>query len=230
MFTVIIVYIFKTFFPEFIQPQPDAGNHPLELIIPGNNEKIYNIIDNQAGNTVTVYPEISHDKVKELLAAVEIPDSYYWYYESFIYSARRSRESDGILKFENGDYRIEIYSPDGNLKKTVIETAGSTLVQTYESTASKSVEFSAQSVSAFSEAGVPEAATFISSGGEDYAYSLIESEYGTLLYAEFTSEKDGYRQNEEYYISLDYGIVVQAYCYENDMLIYSLKTTALYKL
>ena len=46
---------------------------------------------------------------------------------------------------------------------------------------------------------------------------------------EFTSKDGDYSQLQKYTLSLDFGIVTEAYCYENDVLIYELTTNALSK-
>lgn len=133
--------------------------------------------------------------VKELISDVEMPESYYWYFKSTIYSSKKSRSYEGIMKFDKGNYRIELYSDSGDLEKTVIEDSGIISVQTYSGNANIA-EFSASSTTVFAEAGVPSASAFIESDGEIYSYSLIESEYGTLLYAEFESKKDNFSQTD----------------------------------
>jgi hypothetical protein len=202
---------------------------PDKTVLPGDDEKIYNSLRNEQYDTISVYPDISFDTVKELISDVEMPESYYWYFKSTIYSSKKSRSYEGIMKFDKGNYRIELYSDSGDLEKTVIEDSGIISVQTYSGNANIA-EFSASSTTVFAEAGVPSASAFIESDGEIYSYSLIESEYGTLLYAEFESKKDNFSQTEQYYISLDYGIVVRADCYENGVLVYSLKTASLYEI
>lgn len=199
---------------------------PNRSVLPGDEEKIYESLHGGDVPAVTVYPDLSEETVMSLLKTAEMPASFCWYYRSTLYSTRRSRTRTGILKFEQENRRVELYAPDGTLEKTVTENDGKVSVRTVDGSA----DFSSGAVSMFAEAGVPEVASFLENAGDDWTFSLVESDYGTLLYAEFLHEKGAYRQLEQYYISLDYAIVVRADCYENDVLVYSLNTTALYEL
>ena len=174
---------------------------------------------------MTVFPDISSDQVKVLLENVNVPESYAWYFRSTLHSARSSVSENGIMLFSDDSYKLELFDENSNLKKTVVQEGGNVSVAIGDNNA----EF-ASSADAFEEAGVPSLSDFMSSELNDFNFSLVESNIGSLLYAEFVSTKGKYSQSEQYYISLDYGIVVRADCYENGTKIYSLETTALYEL
>ncbi len=199
-----------------------------KTVLPGDDEKIYESIRGNVHDTVNIVPGITHDTVKEMLSTLEVPNAFCWYYDSTVYSSKKSSTVSGILKLDNENYRIELYSADGTLSKTIIGESESVTVQNnIHGTLS---EFNSESTDMFSEAGVPDVSMFSTDAGTGFEYTLVTSEYGTLLYAEFETAKDGYSQSEQYYISLDYGIVIRADCYENDNIVYSLSTTALYEL
>ncbi len=210
----------------------NVSDLPDKIQLPGNNNKIYSSLNHEIFEDTHVYPSVSHENVKQLLRALETPSVYYWYYNSSIISSAKVRTTSGIMKYNNGNYMIENYSGDtnGNLEKTVIEENGVVSVQTYNNSQTSISEFDSETTNAFIEAGVPDISAFINSDGENFRYTLHDSEYGKLLYAEFTSEKDGYSQEQHYYISLDFGIVIKAECYENGTLIYALNTLTLYEL
>ncbi len=203
-----------------------------KIQLPGNNDKIYSSLNRENPEDNHVYPNISHENVKELLRALDTPRVYYWYYNSTIVSSAKERTTSGIMRYNNGNYMIENYSGDtsGNLEKTIIEENAIVTVQTYNNSQTSISEFNSESTNAFIEAGVPDISAFISNDGENFKYTLHDSEYGKLLYAEFTSDKDSYTQEQRYYISLDFGIVIKAECYENGSLIYALNTLTLYEL
>lgn len=195
-------------------------------VLPGDGDVIYESLHDAPRESVCLFPDVTHETVKELIANVDSPSSYCWYYTSTLYSSRKDMSRHGILIRNDGKYKIEQYDANNRLVRTVTLENGSLTV---DADGSRS-EFSPEQTSLFAEAGVPDANTFLTSSGEEFNYTLVESDYGTLLYAEFVSAKDGYEQTETYYISLDYGIVVRADCYENGTLIYSLETNALYEL
>jgi hypothetical protein len=197
-------------------------------VLPGDEEKIYQSISGIPTDSVTLIPDITHQQVKELMSHLTVPDAFCWYYSHTLYSSKKSSTSSGILKMDEGSYRIESYTPDGVLTKTIVGEGDSISVSNnLYSTVS---EFPSSTTSVFVEAGVPDIQRFISDDGLDFEYTLVNSDYGTLIFAEFVSDKNGYVQRQEYYISLDYGIVIKADCYENNNIIYALTTTALYEL
>lgn len=210
----------------------DTPDIPGKVQLPGDNEKIYASLESEKNEDSHVYPDISHETVKELLGALETPDIYYWYYNSTVISSTKERTTNGILKYNNGTYMIEKYSGDteSKLEKTVVLRDGVVTVQTYDRQQASVAEFNAETTSAFIEAGVPEISTFTSDEGAGFRYSIHDSEYGKLIYAEFESKKENYSQEQRYYISLDFGIVIKAECYENGSLVYALNTITLYEL
>lgn len=196
-----------------------------KVVLPGDDEKIFSSLNGKPNESVTVFPDIPAEKVKELLRDIEIPESFCWYYTHTLNSSRTFVKESGIARFDVDSYKIEVYDESSHLKKTVIEDNSIVSVDIN----GNSKEFSSLFTDAFKEAGVPSLSDFLHSDSLDLKYSLVESEYGSLLYAEFVSHKNGYSQVEQYYISLDYGIIVRADCFENGILIYNLETNALYE-
>lgn len=227
----VVAAVSFAYFTDFIKPEGNIlGNIstdiPQKNVLPGDDEKIIASLNGEKIEGITVFPEISHDKVKLLLKDVSLRESFCWYFKSTLYSSKKSVTEHGTVKFDSGNYRIELFDAAMSLKKTIIQENDVVFVRTD----TESSEFSAMFTNVFNEAGVPGVSDFVSSGEQDYVFTLIESDYGTLLFAEFINSKNEYSIKEQYYISLDFGIVVRADCYENERLVYSLETTALYEL
>ena len=204
--------------PERKDPQTDSSES--HTVLPGDGNILYDSLHDTPTESVRVFPDITHARVKELLSSVVPPERYCWYYTSVLYSSVKSLSRTGILIFDSGDYKAEVYDDNNRLYKSVSLRDGA--LYTEQNGAEK--ELPAGKSSVFSEAGIPELSSFLSDSGEDFSYTLSESDYGTLLYAVFSVEKGSYSQKQEYYISLDYGLVVRVDCYENDSLIYHLET------
>ncbi len=199
--------------------------------LPGSDEKIYESISDNKTDSVSIYPSLGHDSVKLLLSSAVRPEKFYWEFNKTVISSQKERIIKGSVKFEGDNYRMELYSAANNdLEKTVIRQNDTITIQTYLDFQSSVATFSADTTSVFIEAGVPDITDFLSDEGKEFAYSLHESEYGKILYAEFSKEKDGYSQLKNYYISLDFGIVLKADCFENGNLIYSINTISLYEI
>lgn len=196
-----------------------------KVVLPGDDEKIFSSLNGESIPSVAVFPDIPAKRVKELLSAVKTPESFCWYYTHTLNSSRISQKEFGIARFDVDTYKIEVYDNSSQLKKTVLEDNGTVVINTD----GNSKEFVSFFTDPFKEAGVPSLSDFLKTDTLNMTYSLVESEYGSLIYAQFVSTKGPYMQTEQYYISLDYGIVVRADCYENGILVYHLETNALYE-
>lgn len=201
----------------------DSGSH---TVLPGDGNSFYDSLHDTPSESVRLFPDITHERVKELLSAVVPPERYCWYYTTTLCSSAKNLTRNGILIYGGGDCKIEVYNEGSILYKTVSLRGGSLFTEQN----GVETELPSDKNSVFTEAGVVSLSSFLEDSGEDFSYTLAESDYGTLLFASFAVEKGSYRQTQEYYISLDYGIVVRADCYENDTLIYHLETNALYEL
>lgn len=62
---------------------------------------------------------------------------------------------------------------------------------------------------------------------EQASFSLSKGNFGSEITIVFDSVIDGYTQKEQYTVSLDFGVVISAECYENDTLVYSMSTNNL---
>ena len=202
-----------------------------ETRLPGSDEKIYASLSEYNKDSVSVYPAIDHETVKLMLDSIVPPEVFYWEFNKTVISSLKERSTNGNMKFENGNYMVELLSAKNNeVEKTVICQGNTVSVQSHNGQSITVADFDAETCTAFLEAGVPEISDFISDEGKNFAYSLHESELGKILYAEFSVEKDGYSQSKNYYISLDFGIVFKADCYENGKPVYSLNTLSLYEI
>lgn len=197
-----------------------------DTVLSGDGDSVYGSLRSETDESIYVYPTLSHDKVKEMLRAIVPPTRYSWYYTTELYSSTDSLSRKGIFSYVDGNMRVELYDKDDRLLKTVLTEEG----VLYSESGEKRTELSTDHNSFFVEAGMVSIDTFLNDTGDDFAYRLLDSDYGTVLFASFFSEKGTYSQRQEYSVSLDYGVVLSADCYENEALIYHLETNALYEL
>lgn len=197
-----------------------------DTILSGDGDSVYGSLRDNADESAYVYPTVPHDKVKEMLRAIVPPARYSWYYTTELYSSVDSLSRHGILSYVDGDIRIELYDENDTLLKTVLTEDG----VLYSERDEKRTELASDDGNVFIEAGMVSPDTFLEDTGDDFTYSLRESDYGTVLFASFSTQKETYSQRQEYTVSLDYGVVLRADCYENEKRIYHLETTALYEL
>ncbi len=229
---LLFAFIYITFNGTGSIPGNNDNDSTGKTVLPGDDGKIYASLHSEDSDTVSVYPEISKEDVTALLtAAKNQQSSYVWYYKSSLFSRDTSSSEYGIFRYSDNTYIVDIFGSDNSLLRTVTDNGTVILVQRYEAGIRDTQKsFSSNNTTIFDEIGVPEIDSFLNSGDIDFSYSLVDSNYGKLLYAQFTSTSGDYVQSQEYYISLDYGIVVRADCFENNSLIYSLETVSLYLL
>lgn len=199
-----------------------------DVVLPGDENSIYNTLHGKVSDSVYVYPSLEHDNVKNMLSSVVPPENFSWYFTSELCSTSDKLSKHGILFYSSGEYRIELYDSNDKLLQVVLTENGKIYCELDGKRSELSVADGENDV--FVEAGMVSLNTFLNDTVDEFDYTLVESDYGTLLYAAFSSTKESYSQLQEYYISLDYGVVVRADCYENDMLIYHLETNAIYEL
>ncbi len=229
----ILLLLAVSYFFFFYEPSTDNNASDDIDSTESNNsfddDFLYESIEKHPNDSYQIFPNITHDNVKHLLRNVVTPENFCWYYRSALYSESGVLSENGILLADGDKYKIEIYSIDNQLKKTVIKEGELVSVSMGSNNVSP-VTYTSTEFSLFSEAGVPDASSFINNTSEQFTYALADNEYGSMIQCRFENSVGNYTQTEEYYISLDYGIVVKAQCFENDNLIYSLETTALYEL
>ena len=117
-------------------------------------------------------------------------------------------------------------SPGAGAYKQVFEKDGTTSVSVRRGKETHTASYPTGDIDFAGEIGVILThEDFLKTAGDDgYTYSLISSDDGTLMLITFTSQSGAYTQTQTYKLNLDYGIVTEAWCYENDKLIYALST------
>lgn len=206
----------------------DSGH---KTVLPGDDGEIYASLHSGEQNSVTVYPDISKDSVIALLnESLNQQSDYTWYYKSTLISRDNAVSENGIFKCTDGTYRVDIFDGYNSLLKSVQDDGDIISVQLFNNISGQGErDYSSDSISIFEEIGVPAVEDFINSDDSQFDYSFVDSDYGKLLYAAFTTTSGSYSQLQEYYISLDFGLVVRADCYENEIPVYMLETVSLYR-
>ncbi|MEA4833118.1 hypothetical protein SDC9_110554 [bioreactor metagenome] len=164
------------------------------------------------------FTELTIKAARSLLSSISEPATFYR--ESQVTLRDGADEMTSLCKIYKDKEKFKLYI-SGEDERTVIHSGGKTYIWT--SLTGKSVVYNSDSFSYCEETGICDISYFLSEG--DNALSeirLAQTNYGSYLYISFTYEP--LNQREEYIISLDYGIVDRAYCYESDKLVYTMKT------
>ena len=230
--SIYIIILFLAIFLIFFKPINffKIKNDFSTTVLPGDEGKIYDSLKSGKNeyDNITVYPMVSFDNVKNLILDIRPKDSFYWNYKYTIYSGRKSLSQIGVLSFSDNVYNLKKYSSGNILVKSVTQNEKNTTVKTYTKGVENEKTFSGNTHSIFAEAGVPVVETFLDvADKENYTFTLADSDFGKLLLVTFKNTKGELSIIENYYISLDYGLVVRTESYENGVLVYLLETTLL---
>lgn len=209
--------------PEFLQWLIADDSQKEITVIPGDDGVIYDSIMNEGNEFVEVKTGLTIDNVRLLIENIKNDVNYYWEGDLTLFSNGESLKTKSIIRYYNGLYRVEVYDKNGFLQKIAAENNTVLTEKVYNSYDGiyKTKNYPTKSMSLYAEAGVPDINKFLEADNtRNVSYSLIESDFGTLICLEFDYSIESYTQREIYFVSLDYGICVRAETYENGELVY----------
>lgn len=186
--------------------------------------------DNNDGLDYTItQTDINHESVEKILENLKKSDKYTHDFHYTVYSSGGTITKHIIVLQEDDVSTAYFVSADGSLSRQIIRNSEKTAVNTLSGNSLNTVVY-ANGLFDFEEeigAVITHKDFFEILKDENYSFSLASSDAGTLLIVDFLSRIDDYEQNQIYALNLDYGIVIQAMCYENGNLIYSLITNSI---
>lgn len=169
----------------------------------------------------------TYANAKQLLSAVK-PDNGYMQEIIVVQNSSSSKLTQRMTVVNDaGLYEINILDEAGNLIKHIKEDGENINVIIFDRGQSSKYSLPKGDIAVWEECGVLlNSDNFLDSDYEleNSEFQIVDSDYGTCAVIEFDSSFDGYSQREIYTVSLDYGVVLEAQCYENDTLVYSLET------
>lgn len=182
-------------------------------------------------NAVEHASELTYENARELIEAV-LPVSAYKHEMTVEYLSGGEKVSSEIVSLicSDGLYRASVSDIDGNPKKYVSENADSTVVTVFEGGESAELVYPKTTFDISDECGfIIKADNFLESDYEldEATFYLENGSYGAELTITFDTVLGEYTQTEVYTLSLDYGVVVFAECFENENLVYSMSTKSL---
>ena len=120
-------------------------------------------------------------------------------------------------------------SDDGNVVKQIVSDSENTTINTLVNGNIKTTSYPNGKFDFSAETGaiITHEAFFEAADDPQYSFKIEADDLGTVMLIEFTSVMENYSQRQEYTLSLDYGVVTEARCYENGSLIYELTTNSL---
>ena len=170
------------------------------------------------------------EAVKEILNNLVPAKKYSHDFQYKLISGKKSLSKRITVVEENEVSCAYFVSGDGTtVNKQVIEVNGKTITNTVLGQSLRTEEAVSGNISFEEQIGaVITHKDFLSLADDpEFSFSLASSDDGMLLVVYFSSVIDDYAQQQTYILNLDYGIVTEAQCYENDKLIYELTTNSI---
>ncbi len=170
------------------------------------------------------------ESVKEILNNVLPAKKYSHDFQYKLISGKKSLSKRIAVVEENDVSCAYFVSGDGTtVNKQIIEADGKTIINTISGQSLRTEEIVSGNISFEEQIGALFThKDFLSlAHNPDFTFSLASSEDGMLLVVDFSSVMDDYAQQQTYVLNLDYGIVTEAQCYENNRLIYTLTTNSI---
>jgi len=204
-------------------------------ILPYDNGSIYSALsEGKSTDTVSVESELSREHVEKMLLQVTSDENYYQELNVTVYDDDgKTLTTKATVSREDGEFDVSLYASNGLRYKRIVQEDDFVQISIYDDKGKETRTtlpkggFDIQEDTGiimthdrfFSE-------NSLFAEGEE-AFSVAYSDFGTVLMFEFYTKLDEYQQTERYWLSLDYGVVIRAECYEGDNIVFLLETIAL---
>lgn len=183
-----------------------------------------------AGDYEIIKLNMDTESVREILNNLVPAKEYSHDFQYKLISGKKTTTKRFAVISTNDVSCAYFVSYDGAIvNKQIIETADKTIVNTVAGPSLRTEEYVSGNISFEEQIGaVLTHKDFLALADEpDFSFSLASSDNGMLLVVYFSSVMEDYTQQQTYILNLDYGIVTEAQCYENDRLIYELTTNSI---
>ena len=176
------------------------------------------------------YPAITPEKLSVLLDSVEPYDNFYWECTSKLIANNNKRIKKCKLRISGDKYNVEILDEnDLTVRKCISDGYSTVIKSSFENGTPKSRIYKHGLFDYYSDASVISFEYFknfnFTSDGMEIFH--IEKDGFNLISINHSYERNGIVVKNNYLVSLDYGVVLFAECFENDELIYSLETKSI---
>lgn len=188
------------------------------------------LVYHEQNKLVLTGDNITFENVKNVLEKLSSPDSYFQKITLIFAQGEKSEIQTIELTKSAGLYKAVIFSGSGTLLKTLTENEDNFTVKIKTANGEETYSVPRANFDVSDECGfILDAESFLESDYslDDASFESSVGKYGSEIMITFENSVQDYAQKQIYTISLDYGIVTSALCYENDVLFYSMETTLL---
>lgn len=235
LFTIVFIILRQANlirFPNFIENLFVKEQHIVNEEVTDRQE-IFEYIDSLPYvSELHSYPEITVDNMNKLLNSLESHSIFYWESTSQVFSPDSSITKKCKSRISGNKYNVEIYDANNIVIKSFISNGTDTVISNFSSGKSSSSTYLKGIFDFYSDAGLISVDSFkdmdFSEGKTEIRH--IKNEQYNLVSFKYTYDRNGVTVRNEYGISLDYGVVLFAECFENDIPVYKQSTQSIYPL
>lgn len=218
--------------PHFIEqlfPKESSESHELS----GNGQEIFEYIAGPEDSAeFDSYPEITVENMNTLLNTLQPHENFYWETVSETFSTGSSAKINCKSRISGKKYNVEILDGNNNITKKYVSDGVNTVIFGYSSGYSDSSVYSSGIFDFYSDAALISVDYFKDTDFTESSCEIhhVKTEQYSLVTVEYTYDRNGITVKNRYGISLDYGVVLFADCFENDIPVFKQSTVSIYPL
>lgn len=218
--------------PHFIEDLfPTEHNEAPELS--GDGQEIFEYIA-APGNSAEFqsYPEITVENMNTLLNALEPHQNFYWESISETFSSDSSVKINCKSRISGKKYNVEILDNNNNTTKKYVSDGVNTVISGFSSGNTASSVYSSGIFDFYSDAALISIDYFKDTDFTKGSCEIhhVKNEQYNLVSVVYTYDRNGITVKNNYGISLDFGVVLFAECFENDIPVFKQSTVSIYPL
>ncbi len=209
-----------------------SGENKIHTVLPNDEGEIYkSLSQKKSSGNITVVPDLSEENVYALLADVEPSDNYYHEVTVTLFGLNNTKKTNrAFITKTDGKYDVIIYNQNSQMQKRIREIDDMISISNFNEAQNEYITIVEKgSFDIQSQTGVVITHNAFYETPENVLtqYSLAQSDLGSVLEITFTSTLENYSQIQKYWLSLDFGVVTRAECYEDNALVYLMETSVL---
>lgn len=199
---------------------------------PDNSNSIYSGISGSNNVLDVTKPNITPENLKQLLQNVIPKNDYSHEVLTSLYSGTSFVSKKITMRKQDGFYQVLIYDNKEKLEKEIQEYTDTVDITYYDESQQVNTvnqlpvanfNMADQTGTIITHEYFLESLSQIDSSSYDFSFE----NFGSVVRLTFMTSIEDYVQKQIYWLSLDYGVVVKAQTYENDAIVYEMKTIAL---
>ena len=195
-----------------------------------NDEGVYSLIGSTGTPSAVEVVELDYTNARTVLENLKPSESYIQNVVVTRYSGNSSSVQNLSVVRSNGMYEVSICDAKDKPIKNLKETSHHMVICSADSDNGKDVVISKGNFDISYECGfVVNVDEFLkySDKLDEGDFSQYSDDNGSFMIVSFNSEVDGIVYFQQYTISIDFGVVTKAFCYEDEKLVYEMITTGL---